>query len=118
MNFPDHISESLETIVGLKILKFLMWIQNLFDPGSGMEKFGSGIRDIHPVSAALLKIIKNFRQQLHRGNFIICFFCFTPISDLDPVYLFDRSGSTCPKSTVRIISTLESEIHKYGSTAP
>jgi hypothetical protein len=38
MNNPDHISESLETIFWDKILK-------LFDadPGSGIEKFGSGI---------------------------------------------------------------------------
>jgi hypothetical protein len=36
MNNPDHISESLETIFWVKILKF-------FDanPGSGMEKLGS-----------------------------------------------------------------------------
>jgi hypothetical protein len=49
MNIPDHISESLETIIGVKILKFFY-----ADPdpgsrvflalvsGSGMEKFGSG----------------------------------------------------------------------------
>jgi hypothetical protein len=37
------MSESLETIFGLKILNFLMRIRSLFDPGSGMEKFGSGI---------------------------------------------------------------------------
>jgi hypothetical protein len=30
---PDHISESLETIFGVKILKFFD-----ADPGSGMEK--------------------------------------------------------------------------------
>jgi hypothetical protein len=33
MNNPDHISESLETISSVKILKFLD-----ADPGSGMEK--------------------------------------------------------------------------------
>jgi hypothetical protein len=53
INNPDHISESLETIFGVKILKF-------FDayPGSEMEKFVSGIRDVkvlirdkHPGSA-------------------------------------------------------------------
>jgi hypothetical protein len=33
MNNPDHISESLETIVWVKILKFFD-----ADPGSGMEK--------------------------------------------------------------------------------
>jgi hypothetical protein len=48
----DHISESLETIFGLKILQ-------LFDAdlypgsfGSWMEKFGSEIRDKRPLSAA------------------------------------------------------------------
>jgi hypothetical protein len=51
-----------------------MRIWNLFDPGSGMEKFGSRSRDKHPGSAALLKIIKTFRQQRHRGNFIVCFY--------------------------------------------
>jgi hypothetical protein len=33
MNSPDHISESLETIFCVKILKFFD-----IDPGSGMEK--------------------------------------------------------------------------------
>jgi hypothetical protein len=71
MNIPDHISESLETILGLRILKFFdadpyprsaifvtlagirdlfdpcSGIRDLFDPGSGMEKFGSGIQDKH-----------------------------------------------------------------------
>jgi hypothetical protein len=37
LNIPDHISESLNTIFWGKILKF-------FD-GSGIKKFGSGIRD-------------------------------------------------------------------------
>ncbi len=50
MNNPDHITESLETIFWLKILKFLD-----ADLGSGLEKiqirdpgwikFGYGIRD-------------------------------------------------------------------------
>ncbi len=53
MNNPDHISESLETIFGVKILKFFDG-----DPGSGMEKIGSRmekirIRDKHPGSATL-----------------------------------------------------------------
>jgi hypothetical protein len=58
MNNPDHIYESLETIVWIKILKFF-----IADPGSGMEKiqirdtgwkkFGSGIRDKHPISTTL-----------------------------------------------------------------
>jgi hypothetical protein len=37
-----------------------MWIRDLFDPGSGIEKFGSGIRHIHPRSATLMKIERNF----------------------------------------------------------
>jgi hypothetical protein len=47
MNIQDHSSE--ETVFGLKILKFLEAdpIRNLFDPGSGMEKFRSGIRHKH-----------------------------------------------------------------------
>jgi hypothetical protein len=47
MNISDHISESLETF---------FWdggIRNLFDPGSGMQEFGSGIREKHPGSATL-----------------------------------------------------------------
>ncbi len=41
MNNPDRISESLETIFGVKILKFVDedpggWESS--DPGSGMEK--------------------------------------------------------------------------------
>jgi hypothetical protein len=41
-------SESLETIFWVKILKFFD-----ADPGSGMEKFGSRIRDKHPGFATL-----------------------------------------------------------------
>jgi fumarate hydratase class II len=46
MNNPDHLSESLETIFWVKILKF-------FDAGpeSGMEKIR--IRDKHPGAATL-----------------------------------------------------------------
>jgi hypothetical protein len=61
MNNQDHISESLETIFWVNILK-------LFDtdPGSEMEKnwdpgwkiFGSGIRDKHPESATLIRFYK------------------------------------------------------------
>jgi hypothetical protein len=47
MNNPDHISESLETVFGVKILKFFE-----ADPRSGLEKIG--IRDKHPGSATLL----------------------------------------------------------------
>jgi hypothetical protein len=42
MNNPDHISESLETILlGLKYLNSLMRIREIRDG----KKFGSGIRD-------------------------------------------------------------------------
>jgi hypothetical protein len=44
MNKPDHISERLQTIFWVKILKFFD-----ADPGSAMEK----IRDKHPGSATL-----------------------------------------------------------------
>jgi hypothetical protein len=47
MNNPDHISESLETIFWVKILKFFDAV-----PGSGMEK-RIRIRDKHPGSATL-----------------------------------------------------------------
>jgi hypothetical protein len=40
MNSPDHISESLETILWIKILEFFD-----ADPGTGMEKIR--IRDKH-----------------------------------------------------------------------
>jgi hypothetical protein len=43
MNNSDNISESLETIFWVKILKFFE-----ADPGSGMKKFGSGI-NIPPI---------------------------------------------------------------------
>jgi hypothetical protein len=51
MNIPDHISESLETIFGVKTLKFFdadpdpgSKIFLTMDLGSWMEKFGSGIK--------------------------------------------------------------------------
>jgi hypothetical protein len=58
MNILDHISESLETSFWVKILKFFdayadPGSENLFDPGSGMEKFRSGIRNEHSGSATL-----------------------------------------------------------------
>jgi hypothetical protein len=48
MNNPDHISESLETIFGLKYLNSLMRIR---DPG--WKKFGSGINLPDPQHWAL-----------------------------------------------------------------
>jgi hypothetical protein len=53
MNNPDHISENLETIFWVKVIKFFD-----ADPESGMEKFGSGITDgknSDPGSATLPK---------------------------------------------------------------
>ncbi len=57
MNNPDHISEILEPIFSVKILKFFDE-----DSGSGMKKnsdsgwkkLGYGIRDKHPGSTTLL----------------------------------------------------------------
>jgi hypothetical protein len=43
MNIPDHLSESQKPFLGLKILKFFDADPDLFVPGSGTEKFGSGI---------------------------------------------------------------------------
>jgi hypothetical protein len=41
MNNPDHISESLETIFWVKIIKFFD-----ADPGLGWKKFGSGMEKL------------------------------------------------------------------------
>jgi hypothetical protein len=61
MNNPDHNSESLETILWVKILKF-------FDADPrGWKKFGSGMekfRDKHPGSATLIP--DTFRQVVLR----------------------------------------------------
>jgi hypothetical protein len=62
MNNQDHISESLETIFWVKILKFFFDAdpgsrirdEKNSEPGSWMEKFGSVIRDKHPGFATLL----------------------------------------------------------------
>jgi hypothetical protein len=50
INISDHISQSLETIFLIKILKFFYAAADPdpkivlpLGPGSGMEKFGSGI---------------------------------------------------------------------------
>jgi hypothetical protein len=59
MNILDHIPEILETIFGVKMLKYLMRIR---DPESFCpwiqdpiwKKFVSGILDKHPGSATLL----------------------------------------------------------------
>jgi hypothetical protein len=54
MNSPNHISESLETVFWVKILEFFYVDPGWKKFGSGMENFGSGIREKHPGSAALL----------------------------------------------------------------
>jgi hypothetical protein len=62
MNIRDHIFESSETIFWVKILKlFYLRSGNLFEPGFGMEKFGSGIRDKHPGSATLQRFCHRLR---------------------------------------------------------
>jgi hypothetical protein len=55
INKPDHNSESLATIFGLKmVLKFFVAdplgseVQCRFDPGPGMEKFGPRIKILDP----------------------------------------------------------------------
>ncbi len=48
MNIPDNFTESLDQFVRLKILQFFFDADS--DPGSGMEKIGSGIRGKHPGS--------------------------------------------------------------------
>jgi hypothetical protein len=74
MNIPDHIFESLE--------KLSFWIKNTLifdaDPGSGMEqirirdpawkKVGSGIRDKHPGSVTLMKMVLTFTTFLFYIN--------------------------------------------------
>jgi hypothetical protein len=59
LNNPDHISEGLKTIFGVKILKLFNAVLGSgirdgknSDPGSGIEKIW--IRDKHPGSATLI----------------------------------------------------------------
>jgi hypothetical protein len=57
MNIPDHFSENFLTVFRAK--QFLDADPDpgsgiIFVPGSGMEKFGFGIREKHPGSATLL----------------------------------------------------------------
>ncbi len=54
MNNPDHISESLETVFGVKILKFFE-----ADPGSGMEKIR--IRDLGSDPQHCSRHVKYYR---------------------------------------------------------
>jgi hypothetical protein len=55
MNIPDHFYKSLKTVIGFKYLKSLMRIRNLFFPGSGMEKFGSGINIPDPQHCKIVR---------------------------------------------------------------
>ncbi len=69
MNNPDHISESLETIFWVKILKSLMHIR---DPGwkrfgSGMEKLGSGSATLQ--YSAMIKSHKEDPNSRNQGYF-------------------------------------------------
>ncbi len=77
MNIPDHISVSLETFFWDKN-SLILWcgygtgIRNLLDPGSGMEKFGSGINIPDPqhsllrsLAAALSSLFKSFLTWLY-----------------------------------------------------
>jgi hypothetical protein len=57
MNKPDHISESLETIFWVKILKF-------FDGNPGSKKFGSGLEKIR------------IRIRNTAWRYLQCFRCF------------------------------------------
>jgi hypothetical protein len=59
MKYPNHISESLETIFWVKILKFFD-----VDPGSGMKKFGSGINILDPQRCQQRTLTP--RKLLHR----------------------------------------------------
>jgi hypothetical protein len=71
LNIPYHISESLETILWVKIIKFFdadaYSVPGIFltlDPGSWMEKnsySGSGIPVKHPGSATLIRGIRRYR---------------------------------------------------------
>ncbi len=58
MNNPDHISESLETIFWVKILKF-------FDADPGWKKCGSGIRDEKNLYPGSGMNIRNPQHCLH-----------------------------------------------------
>ncbi len=77
MNIPDHFSESLETVLGLKIFKFF----DDPDPGSGIfltlrsgieKKSGSGIRNKHPKSFFSESLETVFRVKV----FVAESFCF------------------------------------------
>jgi hypothetical protein len=45
-----------------------IWIQDLVNPGSGMEKVGSGILDKHPESGTLHLTIQKIAAKAHILN--------------------------------------------------
>ncbi len=68
MHIPHHISESLETIFWVKILKFFDADPEYFDPGSGirMEKFGSGINIPDPQHTGKKDFLTSHQRVLQR----------------------------------------------------
>jgi hypothetical protein len=81
MNSPDHISESLEIIVWVEILKCFD-----ADPGSGMEKIW--IRYKHPGSATLVMKAKDYvvsscsdmKSLLKNKSFVLSTIAFTCVT--------------------------------------
>jgi hypothetical protein len=76
MNIPDHISENIETIFWVKILKFFdadpgSGIFLTLDPGPWLIKIVSGIWDKHPEYATLNWIIGQILRA--QGGFRIFF---------------------------------------------
>jgi hypothetical protein len=63
------------------------------DPGSGMEKVGSGIRDKHPGSASLTLVIvsslyeQNFKRSTGGPNFDTSLFFSIPKFDTIQIYM-------------------------------
>jgi len=64
MNIPGHISESLETFFWVKST-------NIFDPGSGMDKFGSGSRNTGSNLISLAEVF--YARQMFPGSEVLQF---------------------------------------------
>jgi hypothetical protein len=60
INIPDHFSEILGTVFGLKILKFFD-----ADPGSGSCQPGIRVEKVHPGSVTLRKKWNNLIEKLN-----------------------------------------------------
>jgi hypothetical protein len=72
MNTADHISESLETIFGVKILKFFdADLRDGRNSDPGCPKFGSGFRDKHPGSATPFEELNSI--QFNSTDFLFSF---------------------------------------------